>query len=75
MKKSTCPAVYCLEKQICRDAEDSPQTTWKRYATCGRRALLERVRMGQTHPEHWRVTRSNTDGGKHSVLTLMKKAG
>ena len=28
---------------------------WIRYAVCGKRALLDRVRVGQPQPESWRV--------------------
>jgi len=28
---------------------------WTRCGVCGNRTLLERVRMGQKDPEHWRI--------------------
>ena len=31
------------------------QKDWRRYAVCGRRPLLERVRAGQKQPERWRI--------------------
>lgn len=46
---------YCLEKKIVRQTGPSSKSIWKRYATCGSFRLLERVRLGQEHPEHWRV--------------------
>ena len=46
---------YHLEKKTVQQTGKSPQTIWLRYATCGRSKLLERVRLGQECPEHWRV--------------------
>lgn len=51
--------VYCLEKKTVRQTGKSSKTIWKEYATCGSPVLLERVRQGQEHPEHWRVVRGN----------------
>lgn len=51
--------VYWLEKRVFQNRGTSPQITWKRYAACGSPGLLERVRTGQKHPEHWRVTSEN----------------
>ncbi len=31
------------------------------YGVCGNRRLLERVRAGQEHPEHWRVTHTSCE--------------
>jgi len=31
------------------------QRRWIRYGVCGNRTLLERVRLGQKHPELWRI--------------------
>lgn len=42
---------YCLEKKAVQEKE----STWRRYAVCGNPKLLERVRLGQKCPEHWRV--------------------
>lgn len=46
---------YRLEKKTVQKKGQSLQTTWQRYATCGSFKLLERVRLGQERPEHWRV--------------------
>ena len=46
---------YHLEKEAVQQTGKSPQTIWRRYATCGSSELLERVRLGQEYPEHWRV--------------------
>ena len=43
--------VYCLEKR----AVQEKGSVWRRYAVCGNPKLLERVRLGQECPEHWRV--------------------
>lgn len=53
---------YCLEKRAVQGAGKPPQIIWEQYATCGSRALLERVRTGQKHPEHWRVRPERTCG-------------
>ena len=46
---------YHLEKEAVQQTGKSPQTIWRRYATCGSSELLERVRLVQEYPEHWRV--------------------
>lgn len=56
---------YWLEKRIIQRKGPSPQIIWKRYAVCGHPELLERVRMGQKRPEHWRVVE----------CALLKEAG
>lgn len=67
--------VYCLDKRVCRKAGRSLRHVWTRYATCGSRALLERVRMGQPHPEHWRVTMACAADSRYSKEMMMRKAG
>lgn len=62
---------YCLEKHTAAEPGKSSQAVWTRYAVCGDRALLARIRMGQPHPEHWRVTAAHAGSG----LDSMKKAG
>ena len=61
---------YWLEKRIVQGKGKSSQTIWRRYAACGSPGLLERVRMGQKCPEHWRVTLESA-----APLAPMKKAG
>lgn len=51
--------IYHLEKKTVQQIGGSSKTIWKQYATCGSSVLLERVRLGQEHPEHWRVVRGN----------------
>lgn len=55
--------MYVLERFALKNGH---RRRWVRYAVCGSRPLLERVRMGQKHPEHWRVVREST---------RLKKAG
>lgn len=47
--------VYWLEKRTTQKKGKASQIIWERYAACGSAELLGRVRMGQEHPEHWRV--------------------
>lgn len=46
---------YWLEKRIVQRRGESSQIIWSRYAICGSRPLLERVRAGQNQPESWRI--------------------
>lgn len=46
---------YWLEKRIVLRRGETSQITWRRYAVCGSRPLLERVRAGQKQPESWRI--------------------
>ena len=63
---------YWLEKRTVQGQGRSSRTVWKRYAACGSRELLERVRMGQKRPGQWRVVLESTC----TVLSSsMKKAG
>lgn len=52
---------YYLEKRTVQGTGAPP--SWKRYAICGSRTLLERVRTGQKHPEQWRIMLESTCGG------------
>lgn len=65
-------AMYCLDKRVYQTPGKPLHSIWKRYAICGNRALLERVRMGQLHPEHWRVTLVNAGGSRYSEEAMMK---
>lgn len=60
--------MYALERLVFQETG-----CWKQCAVCGRPELLERVRLGQECPEHWRVTLENTCDG--TMLPAMKKAG
>ena len=64
---------YWLEKRTVQIRGSSSQIIWERYAVCGSSGLLERVRMGQKHPEHWRVISESVCAS--SLLSSMKKAG
>ena len=48
--------VYWLETCVSQNRGVSSRIIWKRCAACGSPKLLERVRAGQQHPEHWRVS-------------------
>ena len=52
---------YWLEKRTVQRRGNPHKIIWKRYAACGRCELLERVRIGQRHPEHWRVILAGFD--------------
>lgn len=48
--------VCWLEKQrIAHKWGKASRIIWERYATCGNRELLERVRAGQEQPKSWRI--------------------
>lgn len=51
---------YYLEKRTVQRMGAPP--SWERYAICGSRSLLERVRTGQKHPEQWRITLEGSCG-------------
>ncbi len=61
-----------VHPSVCLQEGKSPRILWKRYAACGSPELLERVRMGQKHPELWRVVLENACTILSSSL---KKAG
>lgn len=46
--------MYSLEK---RALVTGSRPTWKQYALCGSRFLLEQIREAQKRPEEWRIVR------------------
>lgn len=62
--KTALVMAYRLEKMTVQKKGKSSQTVWQRYATCGSSRLLERVRLGQKHPEHWCVVPENASQKK-----------
>ena len=64
--------MYWLEKRIAQEQGRAPHTVWKRYAACGSRELLERVRMGQKRPGQWRVVLESV---RTVLSSSMEKAG
>ena len=64
--------MYWLEKRTVQEQGCVPRTVWKRYAACGSPELLERVRMGQKHPELWRVV---LESACTILSSSLKKAG
>ena len=63
---------YLLEKRTVQKKEKRSRIIWKRYAICGSSELLERVRMGQEHPEHWRVV---LERARTALPSSVEKAG
>lgn len=61
---------YCLEKRAIQQTEKSSETIWKRYASCGSPKLLERVRLGQECPEHWRVVLESAPLEKERIAMI-----
>lgn len=47
--------MHSLERLAFRGTERCSQYRWKRFAVCGRRVPLDRVRSSQRNPEDWRV--------------------
>ena len=64
--------MYWLEKRTVQEQGCVPRTVWKRYAACGSRELLERVRMGQKRPGQWRVV---LESARTALSSSMKKVG
>lgn len=54
--------MYVLERLIFQGTV----CCWKPYASCGNRALLERVQAGQRWPEHWRIVFVPGEDGKEA---------
>ena len=63
---------YWLEKCTVQKQGRLPRIIWKRYAACGSPELLERVRMGQKRPGHWRVV---LESACTVLSSSMEKAG
>lgn len=51
--------MYALERRVGEEFRGQLYPRWKRYAMCGTRRPLERVRVGQEKPEEWRVTKAS----------------
>ena len=46
---------YALERLTAMKSADGLRYVWRRYAVCGNRNSLEKVRQGQDRPEDWRI--------------------
>lgn len=47
--------MYVLERRISRETGARSRPLWRRYALCGKRGPLERVRLGLGGTAEWRV--------------------
>lgn len=70
--------MYLLEYNILSGSALSSSSPWKVRAFCGKRNLLDRLRLCQQEPDRWRVRRTSQtcdqllkNGGK----SIWQKAG
>ena len=63
-------AVFVLEYLQFQGTEHCPQYHWKQFAVCGKKELLERIKIRQAHPENWRVTQLTCE---HICMKGLKK--
>ena len=54
--------MYVLERRVPRGAGKGRRYHWRQYAVCGRRAPLERVRLGLGGTNEWRVRQITAAG-------------
>lgn len=54
--------MYVLERRVPRGAGKGRRYHWRQYAVCGRRAPLERVRLGLGGTREWRVRQITVSG-------------
>lgn len=54
--------MYVLERRVPRGAGKGRGYHWRQYAVCGRRAPLERVRLGLGGTKEWRVRQITASG-------------
>lgn len=47
--------MYVLERRVPQGTGKGRRQYWEQYAVCGRRAPLERVRLGLGGTKEWRV--------------------
>ena len=47
--------MYVLERRVPKEAGKCSRRHWEQYAECGRRAPLERVRLGLGATNEWRI--------------------
>lgn len=46
---------YSLEYLHYHGTDHFPHYSWKQFAMCGNKALLDKIRRWQRHPENWRI--------------------
>ena len=54
--------MYVLERRVPKEAGKCSRRHWEQYADCGRRAPLERVRLGLGGMKEWRVRQVAASG-------------
>ena len=54
--------MYTLERRVPRGTGKGHRQRWEQYAVCGRRAPLERVRLGLGGTREWRVRQITVSG-------------
>ena len=54
--------MYTLERRVPRGTGKGHRQCWEQYAVCGRRAPLERVRLGLGGTRDWRVRQITVSG-------------
>ena len=54
--------MYALERRVLRGAGKGRRQHWEQYAVCGRRAPLERVRLGLGGTKEWRIRKTAAAG-------------
>ena len=54
--------MYTLERRVPRGTGKGRRQNWEQYAVCGRRAPLERVRLGLGGTREWRVRQITVSG-------------
>ena len=54
--------MYALERRVLWGAGKGRRQHWEQYAVCGRRAPLERVRLGLGGTKEWRVRQITVSG-------------
>ena len=54
--------MYVLERRVPKEAGKCSRRHWEQYAECGRRAPLERVRLGLGAMKEWRIRKISVAG-------------
>ena len=54
--------MYVLERRVPGGTGKGRRHHWEQYAVCGRRAPLERVRLGLGGTKEWRVRQAAASG-------------